>query len=522
VSGGPIYDATTFWQLLERRVAATPDRMMLLDDAGRTLTFAEFRSLAERVAAGFHALGIGETTPVTWELPTRIETIVASFALSRLGAVQNPILHIYRHREVGFCVRQTRAEYVIVPGTWNDFDYETMMVEVASELDEPPQIIVGYDELPEADPGSLPPPPSTPSPGEDGPIRWLYFTSGTTADPKGVKHTDQTLIAGGVGLAMALAMTEDDVGSIAFPYAHIGGPDYMVTMLASGFPAVLIERFTPAGAVAAFAEHGVTMAGGSTAFYQMFLAEDQKVEGKAMPALRLLSGGGAPKPPEIYYDVKEQMGVPVAHGYGMTECPMISQGSPHDTDEQLALTEGHPVHGCEVDIVRADGSIAAPGEEGEVRVRGPMLFKGYTDEALDADAFDGSDRFRTGDLAVMDDDGHVTLTGRMKDIIIRKGENISAKEIEDVLYAHPKVEAAAVIGLADPERGERVCAVVQTTAGAERLTFDEMVIACTDAGLMRQKTPEQLEVHPGPLPRNATFKILKHELRDEYEDHPWP
>ena len=456
MSGGPIYDATTFWQLLERRVAATPDHMMLLDDTGRTLTFAEFRGRAERVAAGFHALGIGETTPVTWELPTRIETIVASFALSRLGAVQNPILHIYRHREVGFCVRQTRAEYVIVPGTWNDFDYESMVVEVVADLDDPPQIIIGYDALPEADPATLPPPPASPAPGEDGPIRWLYFTSGTAADPKGVKHTDQSLIAGGVGLAMALGMTEDDVGSIAFPYAHIGGPDYMVTMLASGFPAVLIEKFTPVGAVAAFAEHGVTMAGGSTAFYQMFLTEDQKVKGKAMPALRLLSGGGAPKPPEIYYEVKEKMGVPVTHGYGMTECPMISQGSPRDTDEQLAHTEGHPVHGCEVEIVRADGSIAATGEEGEVRVRGPMLFKGYTDGALDADAFDASGRFRTGDLALVHDDGHLTLTGRVKDIIIRKGENISALEIEDVLYAHPRVEAAAVIGLTDAERGERV------------------------------------------------------------------
>ena len=276
----PILDATTFWQLLDRRVAASPDRLMLLDDAGRTLTFAEFKLCAERVAAGFQGMGIGEETVVTWELPTRIETIVASFALSRLGAVQNPILHICRHREVGFCIRQTRAEYVIVPGTWNDFDYESMVVDVVADLDHPPQIIIGYDALPEADPATLPPPPASPAPGDDGPIRWLYFTSGTTADPKGVKHTDQSLIAGGVGLAMALAMTEDDVGSIAFPYAHIGGPDYMVTMLASGFPAVLIEKFTPAGAVAAFAEHGVTMAGGSTAFYQMFLARRPEGGGK--------------------------------------------------------------------------------------------------------------------------------------------------------------------------------------------------------------------------------------------------
>ena len=146
----------------------------------------------------------------------------------------------------------------------------------------------------------------------------------------------------------------------------------------------------------------------------------------------------------------------MAHGYGMTECPMISQGSPHDSDDQLAYTDGHPVHGCEVSIVSHDGTEAPAGTVGEVRVSGPMLFAGYTDPALDEDAFDEQGRFRTGDLGVMSPDAHLTLTGRLKDIIIRKGENISAKEIEDVLYAHPTVGAAAVIGLPDAERGELV------------------------------------------------------------------
>ena len=518
---GPIRGARTFWELLQRRAEASGDRPMLIDDAGRTVTFAQFARKAERVAASLHQRGVGEGTPVTWILPTRIETVTASFALSRLGAVQNPIIHIYRHREVGFCIAQTGARLVIHPGTWGGFDYGAMIDEIAAGLDDPPAALVGYDDLPEGDPADLPPPPRPPADGEEAPVRWLYYTSGTTADPKGVRHTDQTLIAGGLGLAAALDMSAEDVGSIAFPYAHIGGPDYMVTMLASGFPAVLVERFAPAEAVAAFKRHNVTMAGGSTAFYQMFLAEDAKAEGPAMPTLRLLSGGGAPKPPEIYYEVKEQMGVPVVHGYGMTECPMISQGSPHDTDEQLACTDGAPVVGCEVSVVGPDGAEAGVGEIGEVRVRGPMLFKGYTDPALDAEAFDEAGRFRTGDLAERRADGHVRLTGRVKDVIIRKGENVSAREIEDVLYAHPKVGAAAVIGLPDPERGERVCAVVETAPDQEPLTFAEMAAACEAAGLMRQKTPEQLEIHPGPLPRNATLKILKHELRARYQDQPW-
>ena len=519
---GAIYDAGSFWELLDRRVQATPDRMMLVDEADRSLTFAEFSERAERVAAGLQAMGVGEGTPVTWELPTRIETVLLSFALSRLGAVQNPIIHIYRHREVGYCIRQTDAELVVHPGVWGGFDYGAMMDEITAGLPRKPRVLVGYDTLPDGDPAALPPPPGLhgPAVADSGAVRWLYYTSGTTSDPKGVKHTDRSLIAGGIGLAWALDMTGDDIGSIAFPYAHIGGPDYMVTMLSSGFGAVLVERFDPAAATAAYARRGVTMAGGSTAFYQMFLAEDRKSRaagtGPAMPALRVLSGGGAPKPPEIYFEVKEQMGVPVAHGYGMTECPMISQGSPHDSDDQLAHTDGRPVHGCEVAIVSADGTEAPAGVEGEVRVSGPMLFSGYTDPALDADAFDEAGRFRTGDLGVLRADGHLTLTGRVKDIIIRKGENISAKEVEDVLYAHPRVGAAAVIGLPDAERGELVCAVVETAPDCDDLTFADMAEACRQAGLARQKVPERLEVHPGPLPRNATLKILKHKLREAY------
>jgi acyl-CoA synthetase (AMP-forming)/AMP-acid ligase II len=511
----PLADAGTFWELLDRRADATPDAPMLLDESDRRVTFGEFRAWAERVAAGFAALGVREGTVVTWQLPTRIETVVTSFALSRLGAVQNPIIPIYREREVGFALRQLGAGYVLMPGTWRGFDYAAMAGKLIAEMDEPPQLLVIPDELPEGDPSSLPPAPPAVGPDGEAPVRWVYYTSGTTSAPKGVRHTDQTLIAGGIGLSVALQMTPDDVGSIAFPYTHIGGPDYIVTILALGFPAVLTEMFVPAEAVSLYSRHGVTMAGGSTAFYIAFLNEQRKQPGVPLvPSLRILSGGGAPKPPEIFYEVRDEMGCVCAHGYGMTECPMIAQGSPTDTEDQLAHSEGTPVHRCEVTIWRSDTEPAGPGEEGEVRLAGPMLFKGYTDPALNADAFDAAGRFRTGDLGILRPDGHVTLTGRIKDIIIRKGENVSAKEVEDVLYTHPKVGDVAVIGLPDRERGERVCAVVETAPGAEPLTFAEMVDWCRRAGLMTQKIPEQLEVR-AVLPRNATLKILKFQLRDE-------
>ena len=371
------------------------------------------------------------------------------------------------------------------------------------------------DGLPEGDPASLPAPP--PATDDDGrvPIRWVYYTSGTTSSPKGVRHTDQTLIAGGIGLSMNIGMTPQDVGSIAFPYTHIGGPDYLVCMLAIGFRAVLTEMFVPADAIELYRRNGVTMAGGSTAFYIAFLNEQRKQPGvPVVPTLRVLSGGGAPKPPEVFYEIQAEMGVRVCHGYGMTECPMIAQGGPQDTDDELAHSEGAPVHRCEITIWKTDGVEAAPGEEGEVRLAGPMLFQGYTDETLNAEAFDAEGRFRTGDLGFLRPDGHITLTGRIKDIIIRKGENVSAKEVEDILYSNPKVGDVAVVGLPDRERGERVCAVVETAPGAEPLTFAEMVDWCRQAGLMTQKIPEQLVVRDA-LPRNATLKILKYQLRDE-------
>lgn len=516
-AGDAIDQARTMWELVEARAAASPHVVALYDGDDREVTFAELRDRTERVAAGLHAQGIGHGTRVTWQLPTRIETIVTSLALARLGAVQNPILPLYRDREVGFVVAQTDAEFFCVPGDWNGFDFVAMAGRIAEEHDIDPKVLVTYDDLPEGDPATLPPAPTD---GDE--VRWIYYTSGTTSAPKGVQHTDGTLMAGGLGLADALELTVDDVGSIAFPYSHIAGPDYMMMLLYRGLGAVLIEVFNLDVAVELFARKGATMAGGGPAFYQMYLAKQRTQPGvPIIPSLRLLSGGGAPKPPEMYTEVMAEMGIPVCHGYGMTECPMIAQGGPEDTEAQLMYTDGPTVTGCQVRIVTLEGEVAPTGTDGEVRVKGPMVFKGYTDPSLDADAFDEEGWFRTGDLGHLDADGYVTLTGRLKDVIIRKGENISAKEIEDLLYQHPKVGDVAVIGLPDRERGERVCAVVETATGAEPLEFAEMVAYLKDHDLMVQKIPEQLEVVEA-LPRNNTLgKILKTDLRDQFRDKPW-
>jgi cyclohexanecarboxylate-CoA ligase len=492
--------AETLWQLLERRADATPERTMLLDERDRRVSFGELRARAERVASGLFALGVRADTPLTWQLPTRIESVVLSLALARLGAVQNPILPIYREREVGAVLAETGARWLVVPGVFRGFDHLALARALRARAGDRFEMLNADEPLPEGDPAALPPPPADPHA-----VRWLYTTSGTTAAPKCARHTDATLIAGGTGLALALAATAEDVGSIAFPYTHIGGPDYLVMALLSGMSVVLLETFAPEPALQVFRRHGVTLSGGSTALYQAFVTEQEKrPDERVLPTLRALAGGGAPMPPEVFRQARRALGVPILHGYGMTECPMIASGTPADTDEQLANTDGKPVSGCEVRAV-----------DGEIRVRGPMLCRGYTDPALTAEAFDADGFFRTGDLGHLRADGHVVLTGRKKDLIIRKGENVSPREIEDLLATHPSVAAAAVIGLPDAERGERVCAVVELRAGAAPLALDDVVAFCRKAGLMAQKIPEQLEVVEA-LPRNATLKILKHELRARF------
>jgi len=485
----------TFWELVERRAALTPDRPVLLQD-DRVLTFEGLRSGAERTAAGLHAMGVRPGTVVAWQLPTRIETVLLAMALARLGAVQSPVIPFYRDREVAFALNESRAAFFAVPGSWRGFDHTAMAERVGA-----PNVFDAYATLPTGDTSALPAPPAS---GTD--VRWIYWTSGTTSAPKGVLHTDRSLLAGGSCLAHALRLSPDDIGSIAFPFAHIGGPDYLVMLLLYGFPAVLFEKFALPDALEGFRRHGVTVAGGSTAFYSMFLAEQRKRPGtRLVPTLRLLAGGGAPKPPEVHHAVVREMGVRLTHGYGMTEVPMITMGSPDDTEENLATTEGKPPEGMEIRIV-----------DGEVRLRGEAVCRGYLDPAQTAEAFDDDGFLLTGDLGHLTGSGHLVLAGRLKDVIIRKGENISAQEIEGLLHRHPAVGDVAVIGLPDAERGERVCAVVEQPPGAPPLTLRDLSSHLRAEGLSVHKLPEQLEVVDA-LPRNETLrKVLKYRLRERY------
>ncbi len=503
----------SLWQLIDERATLSPDVIMAVDEAERTMTFGEYRSWVLRVAAGLHDLGVHEGTNVSWIQPSKFETLVLAGALAYLGAVQNPILPIYRHREVAFIARQSACKIIIVPTVFRGFDYPPMVREATADLNV--QVIAVERNLPEGDPAVLPPPASN----IGDPVRWLFYTSGTTADPKGAKHTDSTMSAANDGMQWAIECTPDDRSAVVFPITHVGGLIWLFNTMQTAVRLVMVETFGPT-TPKFLGDRGVTCAGAGTVFWLAYLnAQRALPEGtKLLPNVRLFNGGGAPKPDTLHYEMLEAFGAPVMSGWGLTESPINVMVSLTDTDERKATTEGRAVPGTLLRVVDVDGVELSAGLEGELRVKGPQVCKGYLDSTLDVDGFDADGWFRTGDLGTIDADGYVKITGRLKDIIIRKGENISAAEIENVLYTHPSIADVAVIGVPDRDSGERCCAVVVLKPGTT-LGFEEMQDHLKKSSLAVYKIPEQIEFL-NALPRNASGKVLKKDLRATFGGSP--
>ena len=504
--------ARSVWELIDRRADASPDGVMLIDGDRRT-TFAEYRDAVLAAAAGYHGLGVDVDTNVSWQLPTWTESAVLVGALCRLGAVQNPMLPIYRYREVSFIAQQTHCSLLVTPSEWNRFDYAALAQQVSSE--QPGlQTLVADHHNPTGDPATLPAPKQLSDDPAADPVRWIFYTSGTTAEPKGARHTDRTVMAAAIGYAKKTHVVADDIALVAFPFTHVGGIIIGVfTPLLTGSTAVLMEAWTAADSTSLIAKHGVTLGNGAPAIHAALLAE-AKANPEAYRTIRDFPSGGSSKPPALHYDLMEAVptSIGITSGYGLTEMPILSQTDIDAPDESKVVGEGTPNEGVVIRLVDRDLHDVAEGSEGELVATGPSLMRGYVDSSLDAAAFTPDGFFRTGDLARFDPHGAVIITGRLKDIIIRKGENVSAKEVEDVLYGHPKVADVAVLGLADADRGEMVCACVVPTDAGDPPTLTEIFRYCKDQGLMTQKIPERLEILE-LMPRNPSGKVPKHELR---------
>jgi acyl-CoA synthetase (AMP-forming)/AMP-acid ligase II len=507
-----VSDPVGLWALVEERAAATPDLLMAEDEAGRRVTFGEYREWALRVAAGLSASGVTQDSVVTWILPTWHESLVLAAALARIGATQNPIIPIYRHREVSFVVSQIGSTHLVVPSVWRGFDYAAMAAEIA-EGQPGLQVLVADHDLPTADPAAIDSLPSRTSPTDD---TWRFFTSGTTASPKGARHSDATVIAAAHGLAERLEVTAADRNSLVFPVTHIAGPIWLAVSLLTGCANLLVETFEPLASSDFLASRGLTFAGPGAAFQMGYLqAQRRQADVPLFADIRCCPCGGSPRSPELHGLVKSELGgAGILSAWGLTEAPILTVASYTDSDEQKAWTEGTAAPGAVVVAVDDAGEDLPAGAEGQLVVTAEQLMYGYVDEALNAEAFDARGRFRTGDLGVVDADGYVRITGRLKEVIIRNGENISAKEVEDLLHQHPRVADVAVIGLPSETTGELACAIVQPADPDQPLDFADMQDFLRAAGLRNQALPERL-VHRPVLPRGPEGKVQKRALRAE-------
>ena len=506
------------WNLVKNRSELSPDMEMLIDEQGRRVTFLEYKVAAEEMAAGFYQLGMRKGDVVTWELPTWIETVVLAAALSRLGVIQNPIIAIYREREVAFCVRQSQASLLVTPKVYREFDFGEMGETISASIDKLSSLSVEQNRFPSADPSTLPPY----SAKREAELRWLCYTSGTTSDPKGAKHTDASIAAIGESMGKRLDVQFGDRPALVFPFPHIGGLTWLFTALQTGATLICDAAFDPVKTTELLSREGCTHPGAGTPFHMAYLsAQRANPENKLFPNVKNFPGGGAPKPPTLHAEVKEELGGNgIVSGWGLTEAPILTMGAHTDPDEKLATSEGKAMPGVDLITVKADGTIAGPGEEGELRAKAPQLMLGYLDSSLDSDAFDENGYFRTGDLGIVDAEGYVVISGRLKDVIIRYGENISAKEVEDLLFMHPLVKDVAVIGLPDPVTGERACAIISAADNQNPIDLTTMRDYLEQTGLRKNAIPEQIE-NVEKVPRNPSGKITKNVLQERFKNAPF-
>jgi cyclohexanecarboxylate-CoA ligase len=486
--------AGTIAGLLDECAAERPDDPLLRDVTGATLTVAEVATLATTGTRWLWDAGVRPDDTVAWQLPSHVNAAIVMLALTHAPVTQAPVLHLYRSREVQAAVDVARADVLLIDeSTAHNAPAGIRTVVVPSDLVE-----------------QLRNSPAGPQPELDGPRaatdpRWVYFTSGTTGRPKGVVHTDATLLSASRGYVahIGLGSHPREVGTVAFPIAHVGGMVYLAAALLGGFPVLLIPKVCAEELPHLLAEHEVTVTGASTAFYQMLLAAQMAspTTELLMPSLRMLIGGGAACPPEVHRQVREHLRVPVVHAYGMTEAPMICVSEITDSDEQLANSAGRPIPGSELRI----------GAAGEIELRGDNLTPGYVDPEQWEPALTADGWFRTGDRGYLRADGRIVVTGRTKDLIIRKGENIAPDEIENELLAHPLIDEIAVLGQPDDLRGELVCAVVRRSPRHRDVTLDELCTFLDARGLMKQKWPERLVV-VDDFPLTGLGKVAKSEL----------
>jgi cyclohexanecarboxylate-CoA ligase len=500
------------------RAAANPERVCIRDGR-RAITYAEILAEARGLAAGLWGIGVRPGDVISFQLPNWIEAAVIDIAASLLGAIVNPIVPIYREFETTSILRDCKAKVLFVTDTLRNFDHLKMATNIRAHCASLEHIVVvrptssvphpnilDYEALKGTDVESM----RSPAVSADA-VKFVLYTSGTTGVAKGVMHTHETIERVLRGCMEFWGISSTDAILMPSPVTHITG--YLWGLEAPfvwGSATVLMERWNADEAVDLVDRHELAMTISATTFLQEFL-EAALRKGSKTPSLRVFACGGASVPPALIRRAHAVLHPCRAFRvYGATEVPLIGRGCVDPNDEATAADTDGLIVDFDVRIVNDRNRAVPDGQEGEILARGPAQCVGYVDSAATRASFDEDGFFHTGDLGYRTAAGALVITGRKKDLIIRGGENISAKEIEDILIEHPAVREIAVVSMPHARLGEAVCAFVIASRGD--LTLRDLSCHLEKAGVARQKFPERLEL-VDDMPRTAAGKIKKDILR---------
>lgn len=504
----------TLADVARHRALTRPDAIAVTGENG-SLTYAQVLNEAEALARGLLSLGMKRGETVSFQLPNWLEAVVVNLACALGGFVVNPVIPIYRQAELRFILKDCRARAIFIPENFRGIDYPDMIASLRPELPDLDHVIVTrgtapgtrtYAELLET--GRTSDTALEPTGPDDA--KFIIYTSGTTGQPKGVIYSHNQGRRPLWASMNVWSLGEGDRLLMPSPVTHVTGYSYgMETPFHFGIHTIFMEKWDAATAAEIIDREAVNFMIGATPFLQELVEQAEK-RGSSFPTLSIFACGGAAVPRDLIRRANRVLSnCRSFRVFGSSECPMVTQGTLDDV-ELAATTDGY-IYDYDVKVVDDDGRVVAPGFEGEILARGPSLFRGYTSMAANEESFDPDGYFRTGDLGTVTADGSLTITGRKKDIIIRGGENLSAKEIEDALHEHPAVREAAVVSMPHARLGEGVCAFI-IARGDDMLDVPEMSAYLQGAGLAKQKCPERIE-YVDDLPKTASGKVRKHELR---------
>ena len=515
-----------FEDLLDRCAAQAPDKSAIvganaMDGTSYRLSYREFAALVDRIAVGLADLGVGKDDIVSCQLPNWWQFSALVFASWRIGAVINPMMPIFREREVKFMLGFAESKVFVVPREFRGFDYPGMVRAFQSELPHLQRLLVIGGSGEESFERVLLEAPYDAARAKRlfaerrhnaGDVIQLLYTSGTTGEPKGVMHTANTLLSNIYPFRERLGLTDKDIVLMASPLAHQSGFIYGILMpVVLGSTVVLQDVWDGRRAAQLIDAEKATFTFASTPFLSDLTAAVGQ-GGCDVPSLRIFVAAGAPIPRVLVERATNTLGANIVSAWGMTENGAATTTKLGDPDEKAFFTDGCPLPGMEVRVVGADNKPLPAGQEGILKVRGCSNFVGYL-KRPQLYNHDAEGWFDTGDFARLDEDGYIRITGRAKDIIIRGGENVPVVEIEGLLFRHPAVQAVAIVGMPDARLGERACAFVVCKPG-EKLDFDEMIRFLGEQKVAKTYMPERLQCVDA-LPMTPSGKVQKFKLREQ-------